>query len=113
MSTSTVTHEAYAFVCMSCGHGWEHEYEIHHVVDLHGEATVQYHLGGERVPSPLTSPRCPSCESERVRFLPAGRVDRADRARTEPLMRRAHDRAPREHHWRRHWHQPHLHRPGG
>ena len=26
-------HEAYAFCCMRCGHGWEQSYEIRHHVD--------------------------------------------------------------------------------
>lgn len=74
MNQSTIVHEAYSFVCLSCGHGWERAYEIHHVTDLHGEQVCHYYADGKRVPSPFTRPRCEHCEGVRLRILPAGRV---------------------------------------
>ena len=50
-------HEAYAFACMRCGHGWEQEYEIEHHMDGAGQEYVVYKANGLRVPSPL-SPSC-------------------------------------------------------
>ncbi|WP_436776155.1 hypothetical protein [Yinghuangia sp. YIM S09857] len=74
MNQSTIVHEAYSFVCLGCGHGWERAYEIHHVTDLHGERVCHYYSDGNRVPSPFSRPRCEHCEGARLRILPAGRV---------------------------------------
>ena len=49
---ATTVHEAYAFACMRCGHGWEQAYEIEHHVDGSGNDFVIYKANGERVPSP-------------------------------------------------------------
>ncbi|MDI2128780.1 hypothetical protein [Yinghuangia seranimata] len=74
MNTSTIVHEAYSFVCLSCGHGWERAYEIHHVTGLHGERVCHYYADGDRVPSPFSRPSCEHCDGVRLRILPAGRV---------------------------------------
>lgn len=73
-NTSTVVHEAYSFVCLGCGHGWEREYEIHHATDLRGQQVCHYYADGKRVPSPFSRPRCENCDGERLRILRAGRV---------------------------------------
>ncbi|GAA2423580.1 hypothetical protein [Streptomyces macrosporus] len=70
-------HEAYAFVCLRCGHGWERSYDIEHHVDGRGRETVAYVLDGAYVPSPLTRPGCAHCGSRVVRILRAGRVSSA------------------------------------
>ncbi|MEV0277712.1 hypothetical protein AB0I22_15225 [Streptomyces sp. NPDC050610] len=67
-------HEAYAFACMRCGHGWEQSYEIEHHVDSHGRAFVVYYADGTRVPSPLTTPTCANCGAHVVRIMRSGRV---------------------------------------
>ncbi|MFG2889738.1 hypothetical protein [Streptomyces sp. NPDC048248] len=67
-------HEAYAFACMRCGHGWEQAYEIAHPVDAKGELHVVYYADGERVPSPLTQPVCRNCGGNVVRIMRAGQV---------------------------------------
>ncbi|MFJ9470439.1 hypothetical protein [Streptomyces caniferus] len=67
-------HEAYAFACMRCGHGWEQAYEIVHQVDGKGETHVVYYADGERVPSPLTCPTCLNCGSNVVRIMRSGQV---------------------------------------
>jgi hypothetical protein len=72
-SVETV-HEAYAFACMRCGHGWEQSYEIQHHTDQAGRTTVTYHAGGTRVPSPLTRPSCQNCGGHVVRIMRPGRV---------------------------------------
>ncbi|MEU7167724.1 hypothetical protein AB0A70_24295 [Streptomyces morookaense] len=72
--------EAYAFVCLDCGHGWEEEYGIRHLADAHGLHHTAYFSHGHRVPSPLNHGRCPGCESKRVRILRPGRVSTARNA---------------------------------
>ncbi|MFG2139604.1 hypothetical protein [Streptomyces sp. NPDC048650] len=67
-------HEAYAFACMKCGHGWEQAYEIEHPVDAKGDPHVIYYADGERVPSPLTRPTCLNCGSNVVRIMRSGQV---------------------------------------
>ncbi|MGW7572549.1 hypothetical protein [Streptomyces sp. NPDC054765] len=67
-------HEAYAFACMRCGHGWEQAYEIVHQVDGKGEMHVVYYADDERVPSPLTCPTCLNCGSNVVRIMRSGQV---------------------------------------
>jgi hypothetical protein len=71
-----VVHEAYAFVCMGCGHGWERDYEIRHVTDLHGKPVCVYYCGDVAVASPFRSPQCERCSGVKLRVLPAGRVAR-------------------------------------
>ena len=68
--------EAYAFVCMNCGYGWEQAFEIERHVDGLGRPFVTYLADGVRVPSPLTSPTCGNCEGHRVRIMRAGQVAR-------------------------------------
>ncbi|MFH8567309.1 hypothetical protein [Streptomyces sp. NPDC017993] len=72
--TDSMAHEAYAFACMQCGHGWEQAYEIAHPVDANGELHVVYYADGERVPSPLTQPVCRNCGGNVVRIMRAGQV---------------------------------------
>ena len=72
-SAETV-HESYAFACMRCGHGWEQSYEIRHHTDEAGRISVSYHVGGSRVPSPLTRPSCHNCGGHVVRIMRPGRV---------------------------------------
>jgi hypothetical protein len=67
-------HEAYAFACMHCGHGWEQSYEIEHHVDVVGQEFVVYKSDGERVPSPLSSPTCVNCGGHVVRIMRSGQV---------------------------------------
>ncbi|MFG2870798.1 hypothetical protein [Streptomyces sp. NPDC048338] len=69
-----VAHEAYAFACMRCGYGWEQEYDIEHHLDAAGQAFIVYKAGGERVPSPLSSPTCMNCGGHVVRIMRAGQV---------------------------------------
>ncbi|MBP0462072.1 hypothetical protein [Streptomyces montanisoli] len=73
---TVAAHEAYAFACMRCGHGWEQSFDIEHHVDGKGEPFVVYKSGGKTVPSPLTSPSCPTCEAHVVRIMRSGRVAR-------------------------------------
>ncbi|QDY77188.1 hypothetical protein [Streptomyces qinzhouensis] len=81
-------HEAYAFACMRCGHGWEQSYEIEHHLDAEGREYVVYRADGRRVPSPLSSPTCENCGGHVVRIMRAGQVssvlDRAARAGGRP-----------------------------
>jgi len=80
-------HEAYAFVCLTCGHGWEQSYDIEHHIDGKGREFVVYVVDGTHVPSPLTRPGCTGCGSRVVRVLGAGRVSSAQgalRRRTAP-----------------------------
>lgn len=70
----TTVHEAYAFACMRCGHGWEQAYEIEHHVDRAGNTFVVYKADGERVPSPLSAPTCLNCGGHVVRIMRSGRV---------------------------------------
>ncbi|MFJ9059710.1 hypothetical protein [Streptomyces sp. NPDC102409] len=76
---ATTVHEAYAFACMRCGHGWEQAYEIEHHVDGSGNAFVVYKADGERVPSPLSTPTCTNCGGHVVRIMRAGRVSSVQR----------------------------------
>ncbi|MFE7040672.1 hypothetical protein ACFU9X_14830 [Streptomyces atratus] len=71
---ATTVHEAYAFACMRCGHGWEQAFEIEHHVDGSNNAFVIYKADGERVPSPLSTPTCTNCGGHVVRIMRAGRV---------------------------------------
>ncbi|MGW2838347.1 hypothetical protein ACWCWD_11185 [Streptomyces sp. NPDC001493] len=71
---ATTVHEAYAFACMRCGHGWEQAYEIEHHVDRDGNTFVVYKADGERVPSPLSTPTCTNCGGHVVRIMRSGRV---------------------------------------
>jgi hypothetical protein len=66
--------EAYAFACMRCGHGWEQAYEIEHHIDGSGRDFVVYKADGLRVPSPLSSPTCPTCGGHVVRIMREGQV---------------------------------------
>ncbi|MEU9619943.1 MULTISPECIES: hypothetical protein [unclassified Streptomyces] len=72
--TPTTVHEAYAFACMRCGHGWEQAYEIEHHVDGSNNDYVIYKADGERVPSPLSRPTCMNCDGHLVRIMGSGRV---------------------------------------
>ncbi|MEU8624932.1 hypothetical protein [Streptomyces sp. NPDC048669] len=74
IAATTTVHEAYAFACMRCGHGWEQAYEIEHHVDASNNAFVVYKADGERVPSPLSTPTCTNCGGHVVRIMRAGRV---------------------------------------
>ncbi|AXI79136.1 hypothetical protein [Peterkaempfera bronchialis] len=67
-------HEAYSFACLSCGYGWEQEYEIEHHTDREGHITCRYRANGVRVPSPLLQPNCPGCGGHTIRIMRAGRV---------------------------------------
>ncbi|WNI31384.1 hypothetical protein [Streptomyces sp. ITFR-6] len=71
---ATTVHEAYAFACMRCGHGWEQAYEIEHHVDASNNAFVVYKADGQRVPSPLYTPTCANCGGHVVRIMRSGRV---------------------------------------
>ncbi|MYV57055.1 hypothetical protein [Streptomyces sp. SID3212] len=71
---AAVAHEAYAFCCMRCGHGWEQAYDIEHHVDGTGHNFVVYKAGGVRVPSPLSSPSCSNCGGHVVRIMRSGQV---------------------------------------
>lgn len=71
---AAVAHEAYAFCCMRCGHGWEQAYDIEHHVDGSGQNFVVYKAGGARVRSPLSSPSCDNCGGHVVRIMRAGQV---------------------------------------
>jgi len=78
-------HEAYSFACLSCGYGWEQEYEIEHCTDRAGHLSCQYRANGVRVPSPLLKPSCPGCGGTTVRIMNAGRVAAVSRSwRTNP-----------------------------
>ncbi|GAA2456479.1 hypothetical protein [Streptomyces macrosporus] len=81
---ATTVHEEYSFACMHCGHGWEQAYDIRHHVDLDGRPFVTYHdpVSGRRVPSPLTRPVCPNCDTHVVRIMRPGRVATAEHARS-------------------------------
>lgn len=67
-------HEAYAFACMRCGHGWEQSYDIEHHLDAEGRPFVVYFADGQRVASPLTRPTCEACGAHVVRIMRPGRV---------------------------------------
>jgi hypothetical protein len=87
-STPPVAHEAYSFACMQCGYGWEQAYDIEHHTDARQHEFVVYKADGRRVPSPLSQPACPNCESQRVRIMRSGRV-----SSVLDLMARAHEKA--------------------
>ncbi|MFE5207556.1 hypothetical protein [Streptomyces sp. NPDC056600] len=89
-------HEAYAFACMRCGHGWEQDYEIEHYVRPDGGTYVTYRTGGQTVPSPLSRPTCLHCGSHVVRIMRPGAVHEFDE-----LLQGSHQ-APGHH---RHWWQ--------
>ncbi|WP_311765471.1 hypothetical protein [Streptomyces zingiberis] len=69
--------EAYAFACLSCGHGWERSFDIEHHVDGDGRPFVTYVAEGARVPSPLTRPDCGNCGSRVLRIMRSGTVTSA------------------------------------
>ncbi|MFD3521938.1 hypothetical protein [Streptomyces sp. NPDC058653] len=71
---NAVAHEAYAFCCMRCGHGWEQAYDIEHHKDGSGQEFVVYKADGLRVPSPLSSPTCVNCGHHVVRIMRSGQV---------------------------------------
>jgi hypothetical protein len=66
--------EAYSFVCLSCGYGWEQAYVIEHHQDRDGKQLIMYRANGVRVPSPLLQPTCPGCGGHVVRIMREGRV---------------------------------------
>ncbi len=67
-------HRAYSFACLDCGHGWEAAYDIDVTMEEDARISAVYHLDGRRISSPLTSPRCPSCEGRKIRIMRPGRV---------------------------------------
>ncbi len=73
-------HEAYAFACMRCGHGWEQSYDIEHHIDAKGQEFVTYIADGMHVPSPLTRPTCLNCGSHVVRIMRSGQVSSVQRS---------------------------------
>ncbi|MGW1890228.1 hypothetical protein ACWCP6_08140 [Streptomyces sp. NPDC002004] len=73
-TATAVVHESYSFACMRCGHGWEQSYEIEHLRDADGNDFVVYRANGQRVPSPLSQPKCLNCGHRVVRIMRAGRV---------------------------------------
>ncbi|MFJ9887319.1 hypothetical protein [Streptomyces sp. NPDC091287] len=93
---ATTVHEAYAFACMKCGYGWEQSYEIEHHVDVHGHAFVVYTAGGERVPSPLSTPTCTNCGGHVVRIMRAGRVAGVQELLRKQRMPRAAEAAAKD-----------------
>ncbi|MFD7294756.1 hypothetical protein ACFV9W_15850 [Streptomyces sp. NPDC059897] len=114
-AATSVVHEAYAFACMRCGHGWEQSYEIEHHVDGEGAEFVMYVVKGERVPSPLTRPTCLNCGGHVVRIMRSGRVSSAHDALQQhrtpqagPVEMPEPDAAEREGH---HWHLSDLLHP--
>ncbi|MEU7635559.1 MULTISPECIES: hypothetical protein [unclassified Streptomyces] len=108
-------HEAYAFCCMSCGHGWEQAYEIEHQVDAKGVTHAVYYADDERVPSPLTHPTCLNCGGHVVRIMRSGQVSMVSDAIAHLHQRPHHKKtsrqegagpredgggaAPERHHW--------------
>ncbi|MER5612114.1 hypothetical protein [Streptomyces sp. NPDC002215] len=102
---ATTAHEAYAFACMRCGHGWEQAYEIEHHVDGSNNAFVIYKADGERVPSPLSRPSCANCGGHLVRIMRSGRVSTVQQLLQNPQPSRpaaqGDEAAPAEtgHHW--------------
>jgi hypothetical protein len=74
MTDSDTVHEAYSFVCLHCGHGWEEEYEIRHSTDPSGRRRADYFSHGTRAHSPLTRDECPACSRGPLRILRPGRV---------------------------------------
>ncbi|MER5217221.1 hypothetical protein ABT063_43540 [Streptomyces sp. NPDC002838] len=117
MSEIAVVHESYSFACMRCGHGWEQSYEIEHHVDADGREFVQYVVGGQVVPSPLSRPTCQNCDNHVVRIMRPGRVASARNAahrqhRTSPAgpveAPMSGAEGQKEHH---HWHLSDLLHP--
>lgn len=105
--SDTTVSEAYAFACLSCGHGWEQSYDIEHHVDAKGQAFVTYIAAGERVPSPLTRPTCLNCGGHKVRIMRSGQVSDVMSLWNTPVGERAVHRT-------RHWSLLHrLHRKHG
>ncbi|MFF6908644.1 hypothetical protein ACFY9Q_22260 [Streptomyces sp. NPDC012389] len=101
---ATTVHEAYAFACMRCGHGWEQSYEIEHHVDVHGHEFVVYTADGERVPSPLSTPTCANCGGHVVRIMRAGRVAGAQQLLHTPrTTKRGAEKVPAARSADRHW----------
>ncbi|MDG4861975.1 hypothetical protein P8605_27920 [Streptomyces sp. T-3] len=101
-------HEAYAFACMRCGHGWEQAYDIEHHVDAAGNEFVMYKADGQRVPSPLSRPTCMNCGGHVVRIMQAGQVSsvldmlkRQHHAAKPPKQSGADEEAATDesHHW--------------
>ncbi|MFI2783382.1 hypothetical protein [Streptomyces sp. ALB3] len=90
---SATVHEAYAFACMRCGHGWEQAYEIEHHVDGSGNAFVVYTADGSRVASPLSTPTCVRCDGHVVRIMRAGRVAGVQQSLTPRAVRPGEQRA--------------------
>ncbi|MER0449419.1 hypothetical protein ABR738_33520 [Streptomyces sp. Edi4] len=68
------TREAYSFVCLHCGHGWEGSYDLRHATDANGVPRTDYYVRGVREPSPLTQNTCRTCHSTTIRVLRPGRV---------------------------------------
>ncbi|MEU9011327.1 hypothetical protein AB0D12_16405 [Streptomyces sp. NPDC048479] len=82
-------HEAYAFACMRCGHGWEQSYEIEHHVDTTGQEFVVYKAAGARVPSPLSSPTCINCGGHVVRIMRSGQVSSVRNLMSPPAEKKS------------------------
>ena len=40
------TREAYSFVCLHCGHGWEGSYDLRHATDANGVPRTDYYVPG-------------------------------------------------------------------
>jgi hypothetical protein len=80
-------HEAYAFVCIRCGYGWEQSYEIEHHHDGSGREFIVYKADGVRVPSPLAGLTCPNCERNVVRIMRAGQVSSVHDLMEQPTTR--------------------------
>ncbi|MCC9306834.1 hypothetical protein LN042_06900 [Kitasatospora sp. RB6PN24] len=74
--------EAYSFVCLNCGYGWEQAYQIEHHKDRDGKQKILYRANGVRVPSPLLQPTCPGCGGHTVRIMREGRVASTRRSST-------------------------------
>jgi hypothetical protein len=72
--TDEPVYEAYSFVCLNCGHGWECAYELRLRTDLAGTVHVSYYLSGVLVPSPLSNSSCGECGGHHIRILRPGRV---------------------------------------
>ncbi|MFB6989467.1 hypothetical protein ACFC0C_07360 [Streptomyces sp. NPDC056178] len=86
---ATTVHEAYAFACMRCGHGWEQAFEIEHHVDGSNNGFVIYKADGERVPSPLSTPTCTNCGGHVVRIMRSGRVSTVQKLLRDPRSKRS------------------------
>ncbi|WP_405798467.1 hypothetical protein [Streptomyces sp. NBC_01506] len=93
---NAVAHEAYAFCCMRCGHGWEQAYEIEHHTDSSGQQYVVYKADGLRVPSPLSSPTCLNCGHHVVRIMRSGQVSSVHALMSQQWNPTWTPRAPRE-----------------